>query len=715
MRFFAAIFLFIASLAGSAQTVVVSKQRKIVNLANVSFYLEDPAGKYTIREIIQKDAASDLRRLTRPVINFGVTGSAFWIKSIVRNETNEKLVLELGNPSLTDIQLYEIDASGLRAQQRSGNWHPFPRPINDVDYRFELAVQPQTTETLFLRVLHYRGTQFPLVIGTKTAFYEQSSSRNLLRGMYYGFMLLMVLYNLFIYFTLKDDAYLYYVLYIFFMGFWNACTNGYAFKYFWPSEPYLNQYIDVITAILGIASILFSIHFLNTNKHTPFFHRIFQALLLCYGITIVVIFLGNFLTGSFLLEIISLLVVIFLFITAIIVLRKGYKPAGFFLLAWSFLLLSVVVYILKDFNILPYTGLTKNALQIGSAAEALLLSMALANRINIYKKEKEQANHERLHSLEENRRLILEQNILLEGKVEERTRELKKTNKELVSALENLKATQAQLIQTEKMASLGELAAGIAHEIQNPLNFINNFSEVNSELLSDLRKGPLQKLPEEEKQEINNILDDFSQNLLRISYHGQRADAIVKSMLYHSRKSTGQKEPTDINALVDQYLHISYNGWRAKDKSFVASLHTDFDAIVDKINVIPQDIGRVLLNLFNNAFYSVNEKQRMENGTFKPAVSVATKKQNKNIEIHIRDNGLGIPLNVLHKIYQPFFTTKPAGEGIGLGLSLSYDIITKEHGGRMSVNTREGEYAEFVVVLPFEEMLGYLTENNEGV
>jgi signal transduction histidine kinase len=288
----------------------------------------------------------------------------------------------------------------------------------------------------------------------------------------------------------------------------------------------------------------------------------------------------------------------------------------------------------------------------------------------------------------EKRELIAQQKVELEKQVMERTSELKQS-------LQELKGTQAQLIQSEKMASLGELTAGIAHEIQNPLNFVNNFSDVNQELLQELKeeadKGNI--------EDVKAIANDVIGNEEKINHHGKRADAIVKGMLQHSRKRSGQKEATDINALADEYLRLSYHGLRAKDKSFNAEIKTDFDGSIEKINIIPQDIGRVFLNLFNNAFYAVNEQKNSNSISYQPTVFVKTEKCDDKIYITIRDNGNGIPQKILDKIFQPFFTTKPTGEGTGLGLSLSYDII-KAHGGEIKVESKEGEGTEFIIQLP---------------
>ncbi|MEO7490004.1 MAG: ATP-binding protein, partial [Ferruginibacter sp.] len=283
------------------------------------------------------------------------------------------------------------------------------------------------------------------------------------------------------------------------------------------------------------------------------------------------------------------------------------------------------------------------------------------------------------------------------------------TQKENVEqSLVELKSTQAQLIQSEKMASLGELTAGIAHEIQNPLNFVNNFSDVNKEMLEELKAERLKPTAERDDQLQEEIINDVINNEEKINHHGKRADAIVKGMLQHSRTSAGQKEPTDINALCDEYLRLSYHGLRAKDKTFNADFKTDFDDTIGKINIVPQDIGRVLLNLYNNAFYAINEKKKTAGEDYKPLVSIETKKINARpddtvgrdkVEINVSDNGNGIPQNIVDKIFQPFFTTKPTGQGTGLGLSLSYDII-KAHGGEITVNTREGGGTEFTITLP---------------
>jgi len=294
--------------------------------------------------------------------------------------------------------------------------------------------------------------------------------------------------------------------------------------------------------------------------------------------------------------------------------------------------------------------------------------------------------------------------ILLEETIEEleqKRKAIEESKDALQKSMEELKATQQQLIQSEKMASLGELTAGIAHEIQNPLNFVNNFSDVSKELLDEMKEA----MDKGDTEEAKEIMQDVITNLEKINHHGQRAGDIVKGMLQHSRTSSGQKEPTDINALCDEYLRLAYHGLRAKDKSFNAKFETNFDESLPKINVVPQEIGRVILNLINNAFYACTERSRASTSSadtssadkYEPTVTVSTKKENNHVIISVKDNGTGIPSTIKDKIFQPFFTTKPTGSGTGLGLSLAYDIVTKGHGGELKVESKEGEGTTFTI------------------
>jgi signal transduction histidine kinase len=375
--------------------------------------------------------------------------------------------------------------------------------------------------------------------------------------------------------------------------------------------------------------------------------------------------------------------------------RRGHRDAGIIVTGLAFYLVLYSLFICVYYRVIGNMAVAFGGLiqlndifyHLSIISVLVAISVYLSRDFAFTSKELENKLSEIQQLSTEKQQILISQKETLEKQVTERTTDLKQS-------LEHLKSTQAQLIQSEKMASLGELTAGIAHEIQNPLNFVNNFSEVNKELLIEMKdemnKGNL--------DDANAIANDVIDNQEKINHHGKRADAIVKGMLLHSRLSSSVKESTDINKLAEEYLRLAYHGLRAKDNSFNATIKTDFDKAIEKINVVPQDIGRVLLNLYTNAFYAMNEKKKQQGENYELVVSVSTKKLNNKVEVRVRDNGSGIPQKVLGKIFQPFFTTKPTGQGTGLGLSLSYDII-KAHGGEIKVETQDGQGAEFIILL----------------
>lgn len=375
------------------------------------------------------------------------------------------------------------------------------------------------------------------------------------------------------------------------------------------------------------------------------------------------------------------------------------KPVMYAVL--PYIIISILGDIVKLISVDFYNDWSNYFSTAGFFAFVWMVAMFIINRRQKKALEKEKI---KTQEIERENRITEALKAQLEVQVAERTAALTLQKEALEDTLAELKATQAQLIQSEKMASLGELTAGIAHEIQNPLNFVNNFSEVNKELLLEMKE----EIEKGNIEEVKAIADDVIQNQEKINHHGKRADAIVKGMLQHSRSSSGQKEPTNINELADEYLRLAYHGLRAKDKTFNATLKTDYDESIGDIDVIPQDIGRVILNLITNAFYAVTEKKQQQEimpdklVNYEPTVAVSTKNVNGKAEIVIKDNGNGIPPHILDKIFQPFFTTKPTGQGTGLGLSLSYDII-KAHGGEIKVDTKENEFTAFTILLPLKD------------
>jgi two-component system, NtrC family, sensor kinase len=481
----------------------------------------------------------------------------------------------------------------------------------------------------------------------------------------------------------------------------------YSVSHFNTGETY-NEFAiySIISSLLlpGIILLLLPILLIKTFKR-KLNSKLILALIIFYVLSVLGINLPHSLINqfSFWASIIFVLGICLYYVITSWKSLKGAQwaiVAGLIFSVFSLLAGTTLELIFKNLPNSPYFNY--------SVLSAFSLSLPLSLLVYVSMRFKEiinevQLNARKVVELSNEKKVQAEnQQKVLEAEVNRQTQEIRTT-------LDNLKSTQKQLIQSEKMASLGELTAGIAHEIQNPLNFVNNFSEVNKEMLEELKAERLKPTAERDEQTEDEIINDVIDNSEKINHHGKRADAIVKGMLQHSRKTSGQKEPTDINALADEYLRLSYHGLRAKDKSFNAEMKTDFDKSIGKINIIPQDIGRVLLNLFNNAFYAVNEGISSNPNSYKPTVFVGTQKCDDKIQITVRDNGNGIPQNIVDKIFQPFFTTKPTGEGTGLGLSLAYDII-KAHGGTLKVERKvdegnpdtsgKGTGSKFIIQLP---------------
>ena len=387
---------------------------------------------------------------------------------------------------------------------------------------------------------------------------------------------------------------------------------------------------------------------------------------------------------------------VLLTLAAVLLAVRDYRPARMLLLG----LAPFLLYKMTEFGVEAAAGRIPKSFEDSlDSAQGFSLLWLMAF-IFIARSQKKNLEKDRLlrEEAEKAKRLIEAQNVQLEQLVGERTAALTHQAEELRGALTELRTTQAQLIQSEKMASLGELTAGIAHEIQNPLNFVNNFAEVSAELVTELEEE--QARPARDLGLEAELLADLKQNLQKISQHGGRAASIVRGMLEHSRTSSGERTPTNLNQLADEYLRLAYHGLRAKDKTFNATLQPDFDPALPLVEAVGPDLGRVLLNLLTNAFYAVKQRQLRGEAGYQPTVGISTRRVGEGVEIRVRDNGTGMPESVQAKIFQPFFTTKPTGEGTGLGLSLSYDIVTQGHGGTLAVESQEGQGTTFCVALP---------------
>jgi two-component system NtrC family sensor kinase len=524
----------------------------------------------------------------------------------------------------------------------------------------------------------------------------------------FGILLFACLFNFFFFLIVKERVYLYFALYVLLLGLGRMPVEAYfvflsEFRVFW-----MWLYIIVFSSTLFFLAY-FIRSLLRTRIYSPRWDSFLNWLnyfVLIYRLTDNIVpyvfpsmhdpipfaLINKLDFGS------DILLIMCILLTFFIVLKKGgnanRKLMQLILPAFCVWGLGFGIESLyTTFGVISFSvNFTVWLVTWWSVIESVCLSWLVLSYswilLQRFRQLQIKINRQVIEKEREKSALIELKRIELEKTVEERTAELR-------NSFENLQSTQHQLIQSEKMASLGELTAGIAHEIQNPLNFVNNFSEVNKELIDEAS----QALKKGNTNDVIELLSALRNNEEKISNHGQRADSIVKGMLLHSRTSAGQKEPADMNSLAGEYLRLAYHGLRAKNKSFNATMQTDFDPTIGKINIVPQDIGRVMLNLYNNAFYAVSEKVKGQTSDYAPTVSVSTKKTGDKIEIKIKDNGLGIPQKVIDKIFQPFFTTKPTGQGTGLGLSMSYDII-KAHGGEIIVESEQGLGAEFTVLLP---------------
>lgn len=700
MKFNWSILLFIFLQSSSfCQNIDWQKSFDFINIADKVDILEDQDGKLTIDQVSVDGFRQRFSPSDKVILNFGFTESVFWLRFNFDNSSDEPLVLEIAHAFLPQTDLYYKDESGQMKVLKAG----YDIPLNDkiIKHHFQLFPLPYGKHEYFVRLISH-SHPIPVRIFKSSAYDIKTYRQRLVYGFYLGFMVFVILSNLFFYFSLRNKLYLFYAgIVVVYISYASAVMDGFIL-YFIPKLDMMFWYVTIPT--IGVPlQMIYALVFLDVSKYSPRLYR-FTKWLIIYFVAYMV--LKFWMPLTFVMAVNTLHALISFFVMGYLGYatgKKGNRLGYYFALAYFIYFLLVLTEATYIQIGKPGYFIELSHVALATLIEAFLLSFLLSKRFEFEKEDTERIKNETqqqlLEKTLENERIVREQNITLEKRVTERTEELN-------NSLHHLQQTQAKLIQSEKLASLGELTAGIAHEIQNPLNFVNNFSEVSKELLDEMKT----ELDNGETEEAKKIADDVIMNLEKINFHGKRADSIVKGMLQHSRSSSGAKELTDINVLADEYLRLAYHGLRAKDKSFNALLESDFDPTIGKINVVPQDIGRVILNLITNAFYAVNEKKKIAGNEFEPKIKVSTRKvqggpMDKNnpkksewIEINVSDNGNGVPDQIKEKIFQPFFTTKPTGKGTGLGLSLAYDII-KAHDGELRVESVSGEGTTFTIVL----------------
>ena len=677
-HFITIVFLFNFNIQAFAQPIILTDTTSLISIGEKIDVLEDPDGRLSLNQILTQEYQGKFKRSTQEVPNYGTKQTSIWCRIQIKNVSHRDFVFDVDFPNLHSVTLFQPSGNEYLGEE-TGRSVPFSkRNIKNRSFLFALRATPGETKEIYLRVENHICI-FPLYIGDMESIVEKQYSEDTLYGIFYGISFIIAFYALSLFIAARERYYFYFFLQVIFFSLYVLIYTGEASQIF---PAFALPIIDYGTVIMSIGVIFVYLFFnavLKSKKKMPLASGVFLVSAFITAIAVVLYFAGFRPIATELNMVISTIV----FLTAIILCfyLKHEKIIRLIFIGFAIGFVILIFWILMLQNLILYTAFVDNLFMVQDMWWMIIFSVALGLNINNYIKEKYKAQKESLAYLEQNEKLILKQNEMLEQKVEERTRKLKET--------------QLQLVQTEKMASLGELTAGIAHEIQNPLNFVNNFSEVNKELIDEMQ----QEIDKGNLDEAKAISNDIKENEEKINHHGKRADAIVKGMLQHSRSSTGVKEPANINALADEYFRLSYHGVLAKDKEFNVVMNTYFDDSIGNISIIPQDIGRVLLNLYNNAFYAVTERKKQQPNDYEPTVSISSKKMGHKVILTVKDNGNGIPQKVIDKIFQPFFTTKPTGVGTGLGLSLSYDIV-KAHGGEIKVNTIEGEFTEFVIQLP---------------
>ncbi len=677
-------------------------------LENISILL-DHTHSLTIDDIIKKNFT--LTGLDNP----GITKSVIWAKINITNLSNEEgLELLIKNPLLDDVSIYAYANNQISDSVRLGHFKPFHKRFVDVpNFIYPIKIAINGNVDIYLRISSISPMHLPMFIGNSKQVEKDSRNEFLIIGLFCGILFIMFFYNLFLFLTTCDRSYLYYIIYIVAVGIAQLDLTGYAFKFLWPNDTWLSvNSLNISGIFSGIATALFSQSFLQTKKHYITLHRIFNLLIAAYCVSLLLHFFGYSFIALNTINLIAAIGSAFAIYAGINLMRKDYEPAKFFLVAFSVFLFAVIIYVLRTTNIIPYNNFTAYILEIGATFQIMLLSLALANKINIYRREQNIARNEALEMANENERLVREQNIHLEKEVAARTTELQQANTDLKATLEQLKMAQAKLVDSEKMASLGQLTAGVAHEINNPINFVasnvkpleldihdifevlNRYENIdpNNDIASQLQSI------DDFKNEIDvpYIAEEIRSLLAGIKEGAQRTADIVKNLKNFVRLDQSNLVQANLNEGIESTLVLIRN-------TFPQNLVIKKElGDIGKIECSPGKINQVFMNIISNAVQAIRDKD-YSNGEV-PTLSLRTTTNGKDVHITIKDNGIGMSDEVLKKIYEPFFTTKGVGEGTGLGMSIVKGIIDS-HNGSLTVHSKPGKGSEFIIALPVQSPL----------
>ncbi|MEJ7778734.1 MAG: 7TM diverse intracellular signaling domain-containing protein [Daejeonella sp.] len=691
------------SFNASGQSTVIFSGDRIV-IGQHTAILEDPTNNMPLAEV----RASKGFALSKIVIpNLELSSSDFWLRFSIKNETDQQhLILALEYPMLSICEFYDVSTGKVQKLSYSAAFAN--RKYKHQNFLFDVYIPPGAAKTYFLRVRSSEQMVLPLVLGTPKVTAERLLTNDLAWGIFIGLILVMVIYNFFIWLSVRDTSYLYYVVYSIFIGLTQITLSGYTYRFVLFDYPDLNHLgIVIFPGLAGITGNLFMMHFLQTKDNTPKLHRFIYLPIFLYSIAI-----GLRLTGfdqaSFrAIDFAAIATVIITFTVTISLSWKGYRPAKIFLLAFTIFITGLLLFVLRNLGVVPYNNFINYTMEGGIALDVVLLAFALADRINAFKKAKEKSQEETLRALKENERIIREQNVMLETKINERTVELSNANEELNQTLVDLKEAEAQLVDAEKMASLGQLTAGIAHEINNPINFVtSNVAPLNRDIdiligfiqemekigLSDLPIEEKQKLVDEQKEELDYdyLKLEIAQLLKGIQEGASRTSDIVKGLRVFSRLDEDDIKKADINDGLDSTLIVINNLLSNKIK--LEKVYSN----IPLIECYPGKLNQVFLNIISNAIFAINKKF---NGREGGLLKITTNSNERSVLVKIEDNGIGMDEVTKKKIFEPFFTTKDVGEGTGLGMSIVYNTI-RRHQGEIQINSTFGEGSEFILELP---------------
>lgn len=640
--------------------------------------------------------------------NAGVSDDYTWILLNVNDVLNNN-ILQFSNPNIDEIILFQL--AGDSVLQIDSNVNLSKLDGVAIYNSFPTFNIHQLTNTILIRTSSNKLNNALLIIGKQSEIEKQNYRRDMIVSIYAGVILIMLLYNLFLFLSTRDKSYIWYILFLFAVGGTQLTLQGVSYSLFGTIFPVINKYlVHIFGALSGLTTALFVNFFLRPKSYSKIAYITIVVIILIDIVALVCLPFNSILAYK-LIDANAGLGSLAVLVVASYIAYKGSRSAKFFLLAWSFFLVAVIVYVLKDTGAIPYNNFTVNVLLFGSAIEASLLSFALADKINIYRKEKDVAQLFALNAAQENERIIREQNVMLEQKVNERTADLQKSNTQLETALYDLKQTQTQMVEQEKMASLGQLTAGIAHEINNPINFVtsnvrplkrdidliiemnNRIEEVSSTGLdAETKKESIAKIKTE--YDFTYLVQEIDFLLKGIEEGSKRTAEIVKGLRIFSRVDEDDIKFADIHEGLDSTLIITNNLLDNK-----IEITKDY-CIAPKIECYPGKLNQVFLNIISNGIYAIKEKFGDTNGG---VISISTKLKSNTFEIELTDNGVGMTDETVKKIFEPFYTTKPVGEGTGLGMSIVYNTIAK-HNGTISVQSELGKGTKFIINIPTKQI-----------